>query len=360
MHMIEPASEDDRLGTALDERPRERRDTAGGEVYALLERVSQGVVLMDSGGRVLYCNDRFATMIGLPAFVFLGITLDDYFSPRGALRFRALQRGDREDQRAGAFTLRRFDCAAVPANVSVMSLSASAPGAARYGALFTDLRAGRRSDGKIAEQAEQLVHEIQRRKGAEERLDRVLRSGGAASWECDLASGRATHGVGMNRVFGGIATTRWSVRNIVDAFDPFDREAIALAFASVEKTGSIDIEGWVSTAGATTRRVRLEGRLVPGTPLRLAGCARDVTPSRVAGDRPAHAEPIAATRPVAVRTPHDPCRVSSSVGKARAGLARKTADAAHVDDAGQSALLCAAQLSHQWLTSLRGLSGGCG
>jgi len=186
-------------------------------------------------------------------------------------------------------------------------------------------------DGPHAAQAARLVDETERRENAERRLDHVLRSSGMAIWECDLASGHATHAVGMDRVFGCGAPAVWSVQDIVGAFVRTDREAITRAFARAEQIGSIEIEGTVVTADGTPRRIRLEARLLPSASTRLFGCARAVTSS--------HEESRPARTATRRRTP---------TRTAGAG-----AQPVESSDTGHSALLCAAQLSHQWLESLQ-------
>jgi PAS domain S-box-containing protein len=64
--------------------------TAHHSYRAMVDRMQQGAVTVSSDGEVLYANDRFATMIGVPGENILGKVIDSWFVPSQRDRLRQL------------------------------------------------------------------------------------------------------------------------------------------------------------------------------------------------------------------------------------------------------------------------------
>jgi len=326
-------------------------------LLALLERVPQGVVVLDHEGRVLSCNERFAAMTGFPSLMLRDALLDSHLPPREAVAFRALRLGDHGDGGCGDFKLRRVDGSMVPVRIAVSALPAGETGIEYVGAVVTDLRGERDARARWAVETDRLSHEVERRQRVEERFGRALVASGMASWELDLESGRTLHAMGMDRLFAAAEATAWSVPAVVAAFVPSDRDAIANAFDEASLVGSIDVEGRVALSGAAERRIRIEGRLLPDAPHILAAFASDVTAAHDARERLRHAAQMESVGQMAAGIAHDLNNFLQVIGNGLELVARKTAGDAQItrlSGAAQRALLRAVKLSQQLLAFARG------
>ena len=333
-------------------------DGNGGVSSALLNRVSQGALVLDSLGRILSCNERFANMVGIPAPAIVRSSLDNYLSPRHTAAVRSLPvLEDVLCETESDLALRRADGSVIPIRVSVTALATDDGGNENVGAFFTDCRDVNALQAKIVALTDQVNHEVDRRKTAEARLQRVHESNDAATWECEPASGRVTYGVGLDRVLNLPPDTAWSVQAIVNAFAETDREAIAIAFVQAEVAGAIDIEGRLAGPEVAGRWIRLQGTVIAGPIRRLAGFAIDITTAHEDRERLRHANAMEAVGQIAVGIAHDLNNFLQVIGNSLELLARRTAGDAQIarlSGAAQHALLRAAKLSQQLLTFSRG------
>ncbi|MDP2309079.1 MAG: circadian clock KaiB family protein [Pseudomonadota bacterium] len=71
-------------------RPAERGPPPDHPYRALVETLRQGVLLLDRGGRVLYCNPWCAARLGLTAESLLGVQIQEYVDPADHATFGAL------------------------------------------------------------------------------------------------------------------------------------------------------------------------------------------------------------------------------------------------------------------------------
>jgi signal transduction histidine kinase len=327
------------------------------QAQLLMDLVSQGVVVLDAGSRVVSCNERFATLLGLPLVVLLDATLDPYFSPREVAAFRALQVAGEDGERCGDFTLRHVDNSPVPVRISVSPFEGKARGESFVGAVVTDLRPERAARERMAAQGERLAYEVQRRKTAEDRLARALRAGGRASWECELGSGRAMQTVGMRDVLPFAPVGTWSRQALIDAFVASDRAAVAHAFEGAAVSGTIDIEARVAGPDADVRWLRIVGRVRADAAGMLAGFIGDVTALREDRETRRRSGEMEAVGQMAAGVAHDLNNFLQVIGNDLALLARRRADDAEVARFGGSAqrvLLRAARLTQQLLDLSRG------
>jgi PAS domain S-box-containing protein len=339
--------------TAFADHARPTRGEFEGPHLAILELVSDGVVVMNRGGKVLVCNENFAALIGLPSCIVLDESLEDYFTSRESIAFRSLVGEFDSEARRGEFKLRHIDGTVVPVRVSVIALPIDGGGPGDVAAVFTDLRTEKSNSEKRLALSMTMAYESERRKVVERRYDRLLRRIRAANWELDLDSGRATNAIGMDRLFGAADPSTWSAEATAQAFVAEDRNAIARAITEAKSAGAIAIEGRCLQPDETIRWVRLEGELLPESAATLAVIATDVTSEHERRERMRHDAETEAVGQMAAGIAHDLNNFLQVIGNSLELLARRTAadpQLVRLGSVAQQALLRAAKLSQQLLT----------
>jgi len=135
---------------------------------ALVQRMQQGAAMLNSDGRVVFCNPSLAALLGTRQEDMAGLPFEDVILPddRPVLRklIQELQNGSCE----GELRLRRFDQSFIPARFSLTTLSRDS---SITGVLVTDLT----SEKSYAELASRIqsVQDEERKKIARELHDSV-------------------------------------------------------------------------------------------------------------------------------------------------------------------------------------------
>jgi PAS domain S-box-containing protein len=135
---------------------------AGHQVYTLenadrpyrvlIEQMQEGAVTMSNDGTVLYCNQRFATIVGTRRESIIGGLVSRYFSDDEHEVFQRLLSRRSDDGAAGEFTLRASGDVRVPVNISLIELKADGGMSRVVCGVITDLTHNRRR-GKLAARA---------------------------------------------------------------------------------------------------------------------------------------------------------------------------------------------------------------
>ncbi|MEW6444040.1 MAG: ATP-binding protein [bacterium] len=127
---------------------------AEGPYRVILETMSEGAVTATAGGTVLYCNQRFAEMLGKPLQSVLGQSLHEFVTPEEAPGLeRALEEAGRGPSR-NELSLQGPSGTAVPVQVSVAPLSTH--GIEAICMVVTDLSEPRRSQEALRQSEERL------------------------------------------------------------------------------------------------------------------------------------------------------------------------------------------------------------
>ena len=250
----------------------------------LIEQMQEGAVTLSDHGTVLYCNQRFATIVGTPRENILGETVSCFFSSgERDVFYRLLARG-LEAGASGEFTLRKPDGVEVPVNISLVDLKVEQGMSRVVCGVVTDLTHNRRRSHELAAANARLASEIEERRRAEDSLQLALDAAGMGSWDLDLATDVARRSLRHDQIFGHAQLLQtWELGTALERFVPEDRGAVAEAFRLAKTSGSIDFERRIRRAGDNVIRwLHVKGRTYykGGRPVRIAGVVADVTERR--------------------------------------------------------------------------------
>ena len=228
-----------------------------------VEQMQEGAITLDLNGLILYCNRRFATMVGESAPQLVGRKLDELIDDPAQLRCLLADGG------AAELSLRGVD-GSLPINLSVVQLTGDEPVQVRC-AVVTDLRQIK------ARQAEAIA--------AADRMTFTLDAATMGSWDLDLASDTARRSARHDEIFGypdGVPS--WGLAQALDHFIEEDRAAVAAAFALAETSGAIDFERRIRRASdGEVRWLHVRGQTISadGKPVRISGVVSDITSRRL-------------------------------------------------------------------------------
>ena len=142
-------------------------ETADRSYRLLVEEMQEGALTLTAGGEILYCNPRFARLIGLPAEHVIGGSLKRFFpDDKGVIIGEMIKRESK-----GELSLRSNTGREVAANVSFSALhGAEAELGNLYCCIVTDLTEQRRSGDALRASHDALVAQVAERERTEELL----------------------------------------------------------------------------------------------------------------------------------------------------------------------------------------------
>ena len=160
------------------------RGPAGQQVYTLenadrpyrvlIEQMQEGAVTLSDDATVLYCNKRFATIVGARRETIVGDVATRFFSRAEWSGFRHLLAGAGRAGASGEFMLRAAGDAEVPVNVSLVELKVEEAMPRVVCGMVTDLTHNRRRSLELAAANEKLAREVEERRRAEDSLQLTL------------------------------------------------------------------------------------------------------------------------------------------------------------------------------------------
>lgn len=239
----------------------------------LVEHMQEGAVTLTGEGVVLYCNRRFAALLGLTRESMIGRSVVPYLERADALVMAELLSPDADAGRAAEVTLHRTDGHAIPVTLSAVDLPFE-PGMPRVICIIaTDLTHARQRSHELAATNEQLAV--------------ALDAAGMGSWDIDMEQGTVTisrqaEGIlGLDEEGPGIRT----LNSLSLPFLAHEQAEVRAAFELALSTGVLDFERRVrpSADGSGYRWVHVIGRTYQrdGVPARLVGVVGDVTERRL-------------------------------------------------------------------------------
>jgi PAS domain S-box-containing protein len=253
----------------------------------LVEHMQEGAVTLTGDGVVLYCNQRFAALLGLTRESMIGRSVVPYLERADAAVMAALLSPGADAGRAAEVTLHRTDGQAIPVTLSAVDLPFE-PGMPRLICIIaTDLTHARQRSHELAATNAQLAGEMAERRSAEDRLAVALDAAGMGSWDIDLEQGAVTISR-QAEVILGLENAGAALRTLESLALPFlvnEQEEVRAAFDQAMTSGVLDFERRVrpSAEGGAYRWVHVIGRTYQrdGVAARLVGVVADVTERRL-------------------------------------------------------------------------------
>jgi len=255
----------------------------------LIEQMQEGAVTLSGDGAVLYCNQRFATIVGMEREELLGGSIDRFLADDATELLDWIATSDVVPPRSGEFALQAVGGRRVPVNISLVELKVDQDATRVVCAVVTDLTQNRRRSEELAAAVTRLGAEVEERRRVEDSLRLALDAAGMGNWELDLVSGEARRSARHDAIFGHPdRIPRWGLDDAIAQFVPEDRAAVRQAFEDAQATGSLKLERRIVRADdQSTRWINIQGKTFyeHGRAVRISGVVSDVTEQRAIEDQ---------------------------------------------------------------------------
>jgi PAS domain S-box-containing protein len=276
---------------------------------ALIEQMQEGAVTLSPQGAILYCNERFAALAGLPREALIGSNVARFFLGEDRTRFDALLSAVDAAAAVAELRLRRSDGREVPVNLSLarLVLDEATPGV--VSAVVTDLSQIKRRSEELSTANANLATEIEERGRVQENLQLALDAAGMGSWDLDLSRNAFNRSPRHDALFGHAEMApQWTLDMAVEHVLPDDRPRVRDAFAATLQTGTLDVEARIRRADdGSVRVLHMTGKTFyeNGAPVRIAGVVADVTDRRAVEERLHQAQKLEAMGQLTGGVAHD-------------------------------------------------------
>ena len=251
----------------------------------IIEQMREGAVTLSADGTILYCNERFASMLGHARESLIGREAQHVVAPADTAAFIDLMAHGHASGRSAELSLVHADGFSVPVNFSVVGLNMGQDSTRMLCGVVTDLTGNRQRSHELAAANARLAAEIDERRRAEESLEVALDAAGMGGWDLDLAQGLIHGSLRFDEIFGREGRSGpWTLAELLARFLPEDRPAVQASFDSARRSGAIEFELRIERLADGARRwIHVKGRIhwQEGQSGRLAGVVSDVTTRRM-------------------------------------------------------------------------------
>jgi PAS domain S-box-containing protein len=342
---------------------------AGRQVYTLenadrpyrvlVEQMQEGAVTLSEKGIILYCNRRFAALVGSPHDSIIGLPLKRFLPTTDAKTLSHMIDTSAGAGVAGEFTIVDALGSDVPVNISLIDLKVDEGMPRLVCGIVTDLTFSRLRTRELAGANERLASEIIERRKTEESLQLTLDAAEMGIWEIDLIRDQMRCSAQHDQIFGNAIGDLFDLPTLVSRFVMDDQAKVINAFERAETTGSIDFEHRIRRASDhVVRWINVKGRTFYDgqRPIRITGVTADVTQRREVDEQLRQAQKMEAVGQLTGGIAHDFNNLLMIVGGSLDMIGRRMPDDPKVRvlfDAARQAVARGAKLNHQLLAFSR-------
>jgi PAS domain S-box-containing protein len=342
---------------------------AGQQVYTLenadrpyrvlVEQMQEGAVTLSENGTILYCNRRFAALVGSPHDSIIGLPLITFFNAEEGKTLSHMIDTSAGAGVTGEFTIVDRLGSDVPVNISLIDLEVDEGMPRLVCGIVTDLTFSRMRTRELAAANERLASEIVERRKTEESLQLTLDAAEMGIWELDLVDGQMRCSARHDQIFGHRTGKPIDLSTLVDHFVPEDQIKVTRAFERAETTGGIEFEHRIRRASDNAVRwVNVKGRTFYDRlkPVRITGVTADITQRREVDEQLRQAQKMEAVGQLTGGIAHDFNNLLMIVGGSIEMIGRRMGDDPKVRtlfDAARQAVGRGAKLNQQLLAFSR-------
>jgi PAS domain S-box-containing protein len=237
----------------------------------LVEQMPYSAATLTASGEIIYCNRRFADLLGQPLRSLLGKPIGDFVVPEGRPLLQALLRDGLAAEAQGEVILHGPDGTPVP---SYLGVSALREGALGLCLMVTDLTAQRHY--------QELQRTQEALRATSERLELAQEAGRIGTFEWDIRTGAVNWSATMEELYGLAAGGfRGGYQEWKQAIHPDDdARAEDERLRAVAARTDLDSEFRIVRPDGETRWIASKGKVfyrADGEPLRMLGVSIDIT-----------------------------------------------------------------------------------